>query len=123
MRGIDLEFFGMLFEPAYGVVDVLQRGRIDGIRRHAEIKRRHHHAGARQRCVGAFVAGAVLVTPGATVNIDDQRKRARAARNVNTRLITLVAVTDVFDIAHVDVVTRSWCFEHDDSPCIFRRSV
>ena len=46
----------------------------------------------------------VALVPRAAVQVDDQRKRPRAARPVHSREQRLPAVADVFDVGDIDLV-------------------
>ena len=91
-------------EPADRVIDVGHRRRIRAVRRHAEVQRRHHHAAPRQRLVDRRVVGAIAAIPGAAVQVHDDRERPASARLEEPGEQGLVSMTDVLDVADLDLV-------------------
>src|SRR4030095_7449786 len=93
-------------QPADAVVDVLERGRVGGRRRLAEVERRDDDAAARQRFVDELVGQTVLAAPGATVQLDHDRERPGALWPVEARQLRCIAVTHIFDVLDLELVAH-----------------
>src|SRR6516164_5695594 len=96
--------------PAHRVVDVLHGGRIRVLVARAEIERNRDDAVLGHGFMAQALGGAVAQTPGTAVAFDQRRKRSLPARPEYAREQRLVAVTEVFDVLHVEWIGSG--FEH-----------
>ena len=96
--GTGFQLAGARLQPAYGVIDIAQRRRIAGSRRHAPVKGRNDDAALGQRLVEHHVGRAVLVAPCTTVQINHQRERPRALWLEQAQQQRAAAVAQVFDV-------------------------
>ena len=71
-------------------------------RRLPEVERGHDHAALGQRLVDHLVGQAVRAAPGAAVQLDHDRERARALRPVEARQMRRAAVTEVLDVLDLE---------------------
>jgi hypothetical protein len=99
-----LELLGMQLDPADRVVDIRQRQRIGALLGGAPVERDDDHAVAGQHLVADLVGVAVGHAPGAAMQIDQRRKRPLAARLVHLRQQRPVAVAEILDVLHVELV-------------------
>ena len=102
--GPGLELLGVQLGPADRVVDVGQRLRIGALLRDAPVERDDDDAVTGQNLVADLVGVAVGEAPGAAMQIDQRRKRPLAARLVDLRQQRLVAVAEILDVLHVELV-------------------
>lgn len=111
-RGIDAVVASMHFEPADGVVDVLElRGiRVAGCQ--PEIERRHHDAARREVAVHAKVVLAGAGAPLPAVHIDQTGEWPRVLRLVDAGGQRLVAVAQVLHVDHLDVIRSVGVVRH-----------
>src|SRR5262249_31854940 len=96
--------------PAHRVVDVLHGGWIRVLVARTEIERNRDDAVLGHGFMAQALGGAVAQTPGATVAFDQRRKRPLPTRPEYAREQRVVAVTEVFDILHVEWIGSG--FEH-----------
>src|SRR5438552_18190832 len=95
--GIDLELLRIRLGPADAVIDVLQRRRIavGGV---PEIQRDHNDAALRQVLAEAGAIIKIAIVPGAAMQIDIRRERARALRLEYARHDLTLAVLQIADV-------------------------
>ena len=105
--GAAAELARMRLQPADAVIDVLQRRRIGRLGRIAEIDRQHHDAGGREIERGVLAVGAVLVVPGAAVDLEHRRERAGSRRLIEPRQPRLAAAALVDDVLDHEFIS---CF-------------
>src|SRR6516165_8853309 len=96
--------------PAHRVVDVLHGGRIRVLVARAEIEPNRDDAVLGHGFMAQALGGAVAQTTGAAVAFDQCRKRPLPAGPEYAREQRLVAVTELFDILHVELMSSR--FEH-----------
>jgi len=90
--------------PADAIVDVGQRGRIRGHRRHAKIQCRHDYPMLGQRFVGRVAAQPIPADPRPAVQFDHDGEWSAAARLKETRQQGLVPVPEIFYVFNVNLV-------------------
>src|SRR6516165_4560618 len=116
--GAGLQCTRIELRPAHRLVDVLHGGRIRVLVARAEIERNRDDAVLGHGFMAQPLGGAVAQTPGTAVAFDQRRKRPLPARPEYAREQRLVAVTEVFDVLHVEWIGSrvEHCSRHSYAP-------
>src|SRR5499433_1484708 len=116
--GASLQCTRIELRPAHRVVDVLHGGRIRVLVARAEIERNRDDAVLGHGFMAHALGGAVAQTPSAAVAFDQRRKRPLPARSEYAREQRLVAMTEVFDVLHVELMGSGVedCSRHSQAP-------
>src|SRR5262249_38095472 len=95
-----------------------QGGRIRVLVARAESERNRDDAVLGHGFMAHALGGAVAQTPGAAVAFDQRRKRPLPARSEYAREQRLVAMTEVFDVLHVELMGSGFedCSRHSQAP-------
>src|SRR5262245_14727237 len=107
--GSHFELTGARLKPTRGIIDVGKRGRIAGDRRHAKIERCHDNTASYQRLIEHRVGRAVMVAPGAAMEVNQQRTWPITSRLEQAQDQRAAAVAQVFDVVNRELVRKRWC--------------